>query len=233
MSESTKFCIVVIEDDEQIRRLISMILEAEDFIVYTADNGKRGLVEVGTRKPDIAIIDLGLPDRDGVDLIQDIRVWGSLPIIVLSARTNEVEKVRALDAGADDYITKPFGSAELLARVRAHLRRRNNNPNAQQSQITFGEVKVDFIKRLVYRNDEPVSLTPIEYRLLTALLRSAGCVLTQRTLLKEVWGPAYVEHAHYLRIYMGHLRNKLERDPAQPRHLITEIAVGYRIVLEP
>jgi two-component system, OmpR family, KDP operon response regulator KdpE len=233
MSESTKFCIVVIEDDEQIRRLISMILEAEDFIVYTADNGKRGLVEVGTRKPDIAIIDLGLPDRDGVDLIQDIRVWGSLPIIVLSARTNEVEKVRALDAGADDYITKPFGSAELLARVRAHLRRRNNNPNAQQSQITFGEVTVDFIKRLVYRNDEPVSLTPIEYRLLTALLRSAGCVLTQRTLLKEVWGPAYVEHAHYLRIYMGHLRNKLERDPAQPRHLITEIAVGYRIVLEP
>jgi two-component system, OmpR family, KDP operon response regulator KdpE len=233
MSESTKFCIVVIEDDEQIRRLISMILEAEDFIVYTADNAKRGLVEVGTRKPDIAIIDLGLPDMDGVDLIQDIRVWGSLPIIVLSARTNEVEKVRALDAGADDYITKPFGSAELLARVRAHLRRRNNNPNAQQSQITFGEVTVDFIKRLVYRNDEPVSLTPIEYRLLTALLRSAGCVLTQRTLLKEVWGPAYVEHAHYLRIYMGHLRNKLERDPAQPRHLITEIAVGYRIVLEP
>jgi two-component system, OmpR family, KDP operon response regulator KdpE len=233
MSESTKFCIVVIEDDEQIRRLITMILEAEDFIVYTADNGKRGLVEVGTRKPDIAIIDLGLPDMDGVDLIQDIRVWGSLPIIVLSARTNEVEKVRALDAGADDYITKPFGSAELLARVRAHLRRRNNNPNAQQSQITFGEVTVDFIKRLVYRNDELVSLTPIEYRLLTALLRSAGCVLTQRTLLKEVWGPAYVEHAHYLRIYMGHLRNKLERDPAQPRHLITEIAVGYRIVLEP
>jgi two-component system, OmpR family, KDP operon response regulator KdpE len=233
MSESAKFCIVVVEDEEQIRRLISKILEAEDFIVYTADNGKRGLIEVGTRKPDIAIIDLGLPDMDGVDLIQDIRVWGSLPIIVLSARTNEVEKVRALDAGADDYITKPFGSAELLARVRAHLRRRNNNPNAQQSQISFGEVKVDFIKRQVLRNDVPVSLTPIEYRLLTALLRSAGCVLTQRTLLKEVWGPSYVEHAHYLRIYMGHLRNKLERDPAQPRHLLTEIAVGYRIVLEP
>jgi two-component system, OmpR family, KDP operon response regulator KdpE len=233
MSESAKFCIVVVEDEEQIRRLISMILEAEDFIVYTADTGKRGLIEVGTRKPDIAIIDLGLPDMDGVDLIQDIRVWGSLPIIVLSARTNEVEKVRALDAGADDYITKPFGSAELLARVRAHLRRRNNNPNAQQSQISFGEVKVDFIKRQVLRNDVPVSLTPIEYRLLTALLRSAGCVLTQRTLLKEVWGPSYVEHAHYLRIYMGHLRNKLERDPAQPRHLLTEIAVGYRIVLEP
>lgn len=233
MSESAKFCIVVVEDEEQIRRLISMILEAENFIVYTADNGKRGLIEVGTRKPDIAIIDLGLPDMDGVDLIQDIRVWGSLPIIVLSARTNEVEKVRALDAGADDYITKPFGSAELLARVRAHLRRRDSNPNAQQSQITFGEVKVDFVKRQVFRNEVPVSLTPIEYRLLTALLRSAGCVLTQRALLKEVWGPSYVEHAHYLRIYMGHLRNKLERDPAQPRHLITEIAVGYRIVLEP
>ncbi|MGQ2965985.1 response regulator [Methylophilus sp.] len=233
MSESAKFCIVVVEDEEQIRRLISMILEAEDFIVYTADSGKRGLIEVGTRKPDIAIIDLGLPDMDGVDLIQDIRVWGSLPIIVLSARTNEVEKVRALDAGADDYITKPFGSAELLARVRAHLRRRDSNPNAQQSQITFGEVKVDFIKRQVFRNEVPVSLTPLEYRLLTALLRSAGCVLTQRALLNEVWGPSYVEHAHYLRIYMGHLRNKLERDPAQPRHLITEIAVGYRIVLEP
>lgn len=233
MTEHVKSSIVVVEDEAQIRRLISTILEADDFNVYPAENGKRGLVEVGTRKPDIAIIDLGLPDMDGIDLIRDIRTWSSVPIIVLSARTHETEKVEALDAGADDYITKPFGSAELVARLRAHLRRRNTSSNAEQNQIVFGEVKVDFIKRQAYRNDQPVALTPTEYRLLTVLLRSAGCVLTQRFLLKEVWGPSYVEHAHYVRIYMGHLRNKLEADPAQPKHLLTEIAVGYRLVLEP
>jgi len=233
MSENTKSSIVIVEDEDQIRRLISTILEADNFNVHSAENGKRGLVEVGTRKPDIAIVDLGLPDMDGIDLIKDIRTWSSVPIIVLSARTNETEKVEALDAGADDFITKPFGSAELVARLRAHLRRRNTSSNSEQNQILFGEIKVDFIKRQVYRHDQPVALTPTEYRLLTVLLRSAGCVLTQRYLLKEVWGPSYVEHSHYLRIYMGHLRNKLEEDPAQPKHLLTEIAVGYRLVIEP
>lgn len=233
MTLQSKPCVVVVEDDEQIRRLIATILETEEFTVFTAENGKRGLIEVGSRKPDLLILDLGLPDMDGVDLIQEVRSWSSLPILVLSARVNESEKVLALDAGADDFITKPFGAAELLARLRAHLRRRHSVANTEQSQVSFGHLRVDFIKRQVFKNDRPVSLTPIEYRLLSVLLRSPGCVLTQRTLLKEVWGPSYVEHTHYLRIYMGHLRNKLEDDPVQPRHFITEIAVGYRLVLEP
>lgn len=232
MSESPKGNIVVVEDEEQIRRLVTIILEGEQFNVFAAENGKRGLVEIGTRKPEIAIVDLGLPDMSGMDLIQEVRTWSSIPIIVLSARSNEHDKVSALDAGADDYITKPFGSEELLARIRAHLRRHNSvQQNNSQSSITFGNISVDFIKRQVYRDGQPVSLTPIEYRLMTVLLRSAGCVLTQRHLLKEVWGPSYIEHTHYLRIYMGHLRNKLEEDPAQPKHFLTEIAVGYRLVL--
>lgn len=232
MSESPRGNIVVVEDEEQIRRLVTIILEAEHFNVFAAENGKRGLVEIGTRKPEIAIVDLGLPDMSGVELIKEVRTWSSIPIIVLSARSNEHDKVSALDAGADDYITKPFGSEELLARIRAHLRRHNSvQQNNNQSSITFGKISVDFVKRQVYRDGQPVSLTPIEYRLMTVLLRSAGCVLTQRHLLKEVWGPSYIEHTHYLRIYMGHLRNKLEEDPAQPKHFLTEIAVGYRLVL--
>jgi two-component system KDP operon response regulator KdpE len=232
MSESPKGNIVVVEDEEQIRRLVTIILEGEQFNVFAAENGKRGLVEIGTRKPEIAIVDLGLPDMSGVELIKEVRTWSSIPIIVLSARSNENDKVSALDAGADDYITKPFGSEELLARIRAHLRRHHSvQQSNSQSSITFGNITVDFVKRQVYRDGQPVSLTPIEYRLMTVLLRSAGCVLTQRHLLKEVWGPSYIEHTHYLRIYMGHLRNKLEEDPAQPKHFLTEIAVGYRLVL--
>jgi len=232
MSESPKGNIVVVEDEEQIRRLVTIILEAEQFNVFAAENGKRGLVEIGTRKPEIAIVDLGLPDMSGVELIKEVRTWSSIPIIVLSARSNEHDKVSALDAGADDYITKPFGSEELLARIRAHLRRHHSvQQSNSQSSINFGNITVDFVKRQVYRDGQPVSLTPIEYRLMTVLLRSAGCVLTQRHLLKEVWGPSYIEHTHYLRIYMGHLRNKLEEDPAQPKHFLTEIAVGYRLVL--
>jgi two-component system KDP operon response regulator KdpE len=232
MSESPRGNIVVVEDEEQIRRLVTIILETERFNVFAAESGQRGLIEIGTRKPEIAIVDLGLPDMNGVDLIKEVRTWSSIPIIVLSARSNEHDKVSALDAGADDYITKPFGSEELLARIRAHLRRHNSvQQNNSQSSITFGNISVDFIKRQVYRDGQLVSLTPIEYRLMTVLLRSAGCVLTQRHLLKEVWGPSYIEHTHYLRIYMGHLRNKLEEDPAQPKHFLTEIAVGYRLVL--
>lgn len=232
MSESPRGNIVVVEDEEQIRRLVTIILETEHFNVFAAESGQRGLIEIGTRKPEIAIVDLGLPDMNGVDLIKEVRTWSSIPIIVLSARSNEHDKVSALDAGADDYITKPFGSEELLARIRAHLRRHNSvQQNNSQSSITFGNISVDFIKRQVYRDGQLVSLTPIEYRLMTVLLRSAGCVLTQRHLLKEVWGPSYIEHTHYLRIYMGHLRNKLEEDPAQPKHFLTEIAVGYRLVL--
>jgi two-component system KDP operon response regulator KdpE len=225
--------IVLIEDDQQIRRFIITSLENADLQVFSAGSGKQGLIEVGTRKPDIVLLDLGLPDIDGVEVIAQIRSWSTAPIIVLSARTDEAEKVKALDAGADDYLTKPFGSPELLARIRAQLRRRSlaveNNTN--NGLYIFGEITVDLPKRLIFRDSKPIHLTPIEYRLLTVLIRNAGRVVTQRQLLKEVWGPAFIESSHYLRIYMGHLRQKLEDDAAQPVYLITETGVGYRLAL--
>lgn len=191
---------------------------------------QRGLIEAGTRKPDLIILDLGLPDGDGLDFIRDLRQWSSIPVIVLSARSEESDKVLALDAGADDYLSKPFGVAELLARVRVSLRR-----HAQQNQesplIQFSDVEVDLINRRVSRAGEDLHLTPLEFRLLTELIANAGKVLTQRQLLSTVWGPNYVEHSHYLRIYMGHLRQKLEAEPARPKHLLTETGVGYRFML--
>jgi two-component system KDP operon response regulator KdpE len=177
------------------------------------------------------ILDLGLPDGDGVDFIRDLRTWSAIPIIVLSARVEEPDKVRALDAGADDYLTKPFGVAELLARTRAALRR-NAHLNSEGTVVRFGDVELDLSKRTVTRSGAQVHLTKIEYRLLTTLAANAGKVLTHRQLLRDVWGPSYVEHNHYLRIYMAHLRQKLEIDPTHPRHLITETGVGYRFVLE-
>jgi len=192
------------------------------------------LIEAGTRKPDLVIIDLGLPDGDGVDFIRDLRTWSSVPVIVLSARTSENEKVKALDAGADDYLTKPFGVSELLARVRASLRRQNANARGNQGASTdifeFGDVKVDLSARVVTKASTEIHLTPIEYRLLGVLIINVGRVLTQRLLLREVWGPSHSESSHYLRVYMGHLRQKLEDDPAQPKHILTETAVGYRLV---
>lgn len=173
------------------------------------------------------MLDLGLPDGNGVDFIRDLRGWSDAPILVLSARSNEKDKVLALDAGADDYLTKPFGVAELRARARALLRRQSRTEDASPL-FEFGEVKVDLSRRVVTRNGEPVRLTPIEYRLLCVLLANAGKVLTQRHLLRDVWGPSSVESTHYLRIYVGHLRHKLEIDPAQPRHFQTETGVGYR-----
>lgn len=223
--------IIVIEDDPQIRRFIITSLENAELQVYSAETGQKGLIEVGTRKPDTVVLDLGLPDMDGVEVIEQIRSWTTVPIIVLSARTEEVEKVRALDTGADDYLTKPFGSAELLARIRAQLRRRSlaSEGSVQTGLYTFGEITVDLPKRLIFRNSSPVHLTPLEFRLLTVLIRNAGCVVTQRQLLKDVWGPSFSESSHYLRIYMGHLRQKLEADAAQPKYLLTELGVGYRL----
>jgi two-component system KDP operon response regulator KdpE len=224
--------IVLIEDEEQIRRFINVSLQTDGFTVHSAENGQRGLIETGTRKPDAVILDLGLPDMDGVDVIKEIRTWSSVPIIVLSARTQESEKVRALDAGADDYLTKPFGSAELLARLRAQLRRQALSSTEDHNGIfEFGHIKVDLPKRQVFRNASPIQLTPIEFRLLRVLLHDAGRVVTQRRLLNEVWGPGHADQNHYVRIYMGHLRHKLEDDPAQPKHLLTELGVGYRLVL--
>jgi len=223
--------IIVIEDEQQIRRFIITSLENADLQVHSAETGQQGLIEVGTRKPDTVVLDLGLPDMDGIEVIQQIRSWSTVPIIVLSARTDEAEKVKALDAGADDYLTKPFGSAELLARIRAQLRRRSLAVEGKSNNglYSFGEITVDLPKRQVFRASELVHLTPIEFRLLGILIRNAGRVVTQRQLLKEVWGPTYVESSHYLRIYMGHLRQKLEDDAAQPKYLITETGVGYRL----
>jgi len=229
MSEPT-VTVVLIEDEKQIRRFVRVSLEAEGIAVHEAPTGKQGLVEAATRKPDLVIVDLGLPDTDGIDVIRELRSWTELPVIVLSARTQEEEKVAALDAGADDYLTKPFGVSELMARIRAHLRRRNQAAASESPQVAFGAVIVDLALRQVTRDGALVHLTPIEYRLLATLVRHAGRVLTHRQLLREVWGKSHVESHHYLRIYMAHLRQKLERDAAQPEHIVTETGVGYRLV---
>ena len=229
--------VVVIEDEPQIRRFVRTALEAEGWQVHEADTAQKGLTQAATRKPDLLVLDLGLPDGNGLDVIRDIRGWSGVPIIVLSARADEADKIAALDAGADDYLTKPFGVGELLARARANLRR--PRPVAQNGLalenvdpvFKFGEVEVDRQARLVRRNGQEVHLTPIEYRLLTVLMTHTGRVLTHRQLLREVWGPSHAEQNHYLRIYMGHLRQKLEVDPTQPQHLLTETAVGYRLFL--
>ncbi len=222
---------VLIEDERQIRRFVRSALESEGWTVHESETMKQGLVEAGTRKPDLVVVDLGLPDGDGVDLIRDLRTWSGVPVIVLSARTDESDKVNALDAGADDYLTKPFGVAELLARVRATVRRRVQPAGSEKPAITFGDIEVDLVARTVKRRGELVHLTPIEYRLLAQLIANAGRVLTHRQILRDVWGPSHVESPHYVRVYMGHLREKLEDDPAQPKHLITETAVGYRLVV--
>ena len=224
---------IVIEDEPQIRRFVRGALEAEGWQVHEAATLRDGLAAAGTRQPDLIVLDLGLPDGDGVGLIRDVRGWSGVPIIVLSARTDEADKIAALDAGADDYLTKPFGTGELLARVRANLRRPRTANGGEEAEpvFRFGEVEVDRLARLVRRAGTEVHLTPTEYRLLSVLVANAGRVLTQRQLLREVWGPSHAGQSHYLRIYMGHLRQKLEADPAQPKHLLTETAVGYRLVV--
>jgi two-component system KDP operon response regulator KdpE len=221
--------VVVIEDEAQIRRFVRTALEAEGWRVFEAGGVKQGLVEAGTRRPDMLILDLGLPDGDGVDLIRDLRTWSSVPVIVLSARTDETDKIEALDAGADDYLTKPFGVGELLARVRV-AQRRTQSADTRDSVFRFGDVAVDLVARIVTKAEGEVHLTPLEYRLLTCLIANAGKVLTHRQLLLDVWGPSHVESSHYLRIYMAHLRQKLEDDPTQPKYLLTETAVGFRLV---
>ncbi|HEY0202098.1 MAG TPA: two-component system response regulator KdpE [Burkholderiaceae bacterium] len=228
---------IVIEDEPQIRRFVRGALEGEGWLVHEAATLRDGLVAAGTRQPDLLVLDLGLPDGDGLTLIRDVRGWSQVAIIVLSARVDEDDKIAALDAGADDYLTKPFGTGELLARVRANLRRPRALPGGTAQVETVlrfgageGAVELDYTARMVRRGGMDVHLTPTEYRLLSVLVANAGRVLTQRQLLREIWGPAHVEHSHYLRVYMGHLRQKLEVQPAQPRHLLTETAIGYRFV---
>lgn len=229
---SNSATIIVIEDEAQIRRFLRTTLASEGFRVIEAETGKQGLTEAATRKPELIILDLGLPDMDGVEVVKEIRAWSSVPIIILSARSQESDKIFALDAGADDYLVKPFGVGELLARIRAALRHVSVTANGEEEGVfSVDELTVDMIHRKVTVGGAEVHLTPIEYRLLTVLVKHAGKVLTHRLLLKEVWGPNYVERAHYLRIYMGTLRHKLEKDPARPRFLLTEVGVGYRLAV--
>ena len=222
--------VLVVEDDAEIRRFVRSALEAENYRVVEAETVRRGVIEAGTRKPDIAVLDLGLPDQDGIAFIREVRAFSSLPILVLSARTAEAEKVNALDAGADDYLTKPFGLGELAARLRAMLRRGARTPENDAAVVHFGDACIDLPNRLVTRGGAAVHCTPVEFRLLAYLVTHPGKVLTHRQLLREVWGPSHVEHSHYLRIYMAHLRHKLEADPARPKFFLTEPGVGYRFV---
>jgi two-component system KDP operon response regulator KdpE len=227
---NAKPVIVVIEDDPQICRFLRTSLSVQGFQVVEAATGERGVIEIGTRKPDLVILDLGLPGMDGITVIRKVREWSAVPIIVLSARSQDSNKIDALDAGADDYLTKPFSIGELLARMRVSLRHAAQLAgDGVETLFRVGDLQVDLSRRNVHVGDREIHLTPIEYRLLTVLIRHAGKVLTHRQLLLDVWGPAYVEHAHYVRIYMGQLRRKLESDPNQPRYLLTEAGVGYRL----
>jgi two-component system, OmpR family, KDP operon response regulator KdpE len=220
--------ILLVEDEPDIRRFVRLTLSAAGHEVFEAASLERGLIEAGTRRPDLTILDLGLPDGDGVDLIRELRTWSSAPVIVLSARSGEDDKVAALDAGADDYLVKPFGAAELLARVRAQLRRQALPPATAQPVLRFGRVMVDLSRRAVERDGQALHLTPIEYRLLTHLAAQPDRVITHRQLLKTVWGPGHAEDTHYVRVHMANLRKKIEDEPSMPRHLITEAGVGYR-----
>ena len=222
--------ILVVEDDAEIRRFVCLSLEREGLAVHQADSFERGLIEAGSRRPELLVLDLGLPDGDGVDLIRQLRTWSEMPVLILSARSDERDKILALDAGADDSLVKPFGAGELLARVRAQLRRHSAGPRANQAVVEFGAVRIDVMRRSVERDGQAVRLTPIEYRLLTHLATHPQCVLTHRQLLHAVWGPNHAEDTHYLRVYMGQLRKKIEADPAQPAHLVTETGIGYRFV---
>jgi two-component system KDP operon response regulator KdpE len=196
-----------------------------------ATGGERGAIDAGTHKPDMAIIDLGLPDLDGIEVIRRIRAWSPMPIVVLSARVQERSKIEALDAGADDYITKPFGVGELLARVRVALRNAARSGSGERI-LSFENTRIDLEKRQVVRDGAAIHLTPLEFKLLVCLARHLGLVVTHRQLLSEVWGPTHAGHTHYLRIYMKQLREKLESDPARPKHLLTETGVGYRLLAD-
>ena len=220
--------LLLIEDEPEIRRFLRSSLASEGYRVVEAPNGVRGTIDARTQKADMAIVDLGLPDVEGVDVIRGIREWSRMPILVLSARTHERSKIEALDAGADDYITKPFGIGELFARVRVALRHAMGG--RASAALRLGRVIVNLEQRSARRGDEDIRLTPIELRLLACLARHLGMVTTHRELLTQVWGPTHSQDTHYLRIYMKQLRDKLEDDPARPRHLLTEVGVGYRLV---
>jgi two-component system, OmpR family, KDP operon response regulator KdpE len=225
--------VLLVEDEPQMRRFLRAALIGHGYKLIEAETGAAGLTEAATRNPEIIILDLGLPDLDGLEVTRRLREWSRTPIIVISARGQEKDKVAALDAGADDYLTKPFGVGELLARLRVALRHREALAGPGEEPVfVLGPLRVDLAKRQVFVGEEEKRLTPTEYRLLTTLVRHAGKVLTHRQLLKDAWGPPYVNETQYLRVYMGQLRHKLEPDPARPRFLVTEPGVGYRLRVE-
>jgi len=222
--------LLLIEDEPQMRRFLRATLRAHDYQVVEAGTAREGLAQAAGRNPELILLDLGLPDLDGLEVVRTIRRSARTPVIVLSARGQEQDKVAALDLGADDYLTKPFGASELLARIRVALRRAALPPGAPAEPVfQTGELRVDLVRRQVFRGEEEAHLTPTEYRLLAALIRHAGRVSTHRQLLEEVWGANYADQSHYLRVYMAQLRHKLERDPTRPRLLTTEPGVGYRL----
>lgn len=222
--------VLVIEDEPQMRRFLRALLESHSYRHLEAATAQEGIALVTAHNPDLLLLDLGLPDADGLDVTARVREWSAVPIVVLSARGQEQDKIRALDAGADDYVTKPFGAGELLARMRVALRHAARPAqDAPSPVLALGELRVDLARREVRRGGEEIHLTPIEYKLLAVLVRNAGKVVTHRQLLKEVWGPNQVDQTHYLRVYMAQLRHKLEQDPARPRYFTTEPGVGYRL----
>ena len=223
--------ILIVEDEPQIRRFLQASLTAEGYRIVESANGRRGTIDAGTHRPDLAIVDLGLPDMDGLNVIRRIREWSPMPIVVLSARTEERSKIDALDSGANDYVTKPFGIGELLARIRVALRQRARVASGKTA-LQLGDVTIDFERHTARRAAQEIHLTPIEFRLLACLAEQLGTVVTHRQLLKEVWGPSHESHTHYLRVYTNQLRQKLEADPLRPRYLRTETGVGYRLLAD-
>ncbi|MCX6175086.1 MAG: response regulator [Ignavibacteriales bacterium] len=224
---STKPIILIIDDESQIRKILHITLESAEYKVIEAENGKDGIIQAATAHPNLIILDLGLPDQDGYSVLKEIRTWSLLPVMILSVRNSEEDIVKALDLGADDYLTKPFYSAELLARIRASLRRASQ---VQESNIfTNGSVKIDLVLRTVTKGDEEIKLTATEYSLLILLAKNLGKVLTHQFILKEVWGQSYVEQSQSLRVFVGQLRKKIEEDPARPSMIITEPGIGYRM----
>jgi len=222
-----KVQVLVVDDEVQIRRFLRISLEAGGYHVHEAGTGKEGIFIAAKVRPDLIILDLGLPDMDGIAVVKELREWTKMPMIILSVRNADLDKVAALDAGADDYLTKPFSTEELLARLRVALRHAQPEPDLRA--FTVGDLQVDLTRRLVTVRGEPVKLTPTEYALLRLMVQHAGRVLTHRQILKEVWGPAYIDESHYLRVYFSQLRQKLEENPALPKYLLTEPGVGYRL----
>ena len=222
--------VLVIDDEVQIRRLLRVTLEGAGFRVREAEGGGPGLVEAATKRPDAIILDLGLPDLPGIEVLKRLREWSRLPVLILSVRGQETDKIEALDAGADDYLSKPFGGGELLARLRAMLRRVQTHE--EESGVSFGDVEIDFARRVVTKAGTALKLTPKEYGLLRLLVLHRGKVITHRQILRELWGPKAEEQTQYLRVYMAHLRQKLENDPNQPRFFRTETGIGYRFIEE-